>query len=73
MNSVHLYISEDLDAEHVQALKTDLLIDPWVSHVEISERFPHDLLVEYEQHHLTLLAIMRKLNGRGVHADVTAC
>jgi len=73
MNTVHIYISEALDNRHVQELRHDLLDTPWVNDVEISAQSPHDMLVEYQQEHITPMAILRKLNRYGVHTDVTAC
>ncbi len=72
MNSVHIFISEHLDARRLRDLRADLMAMGHVNDVEIAEGAPHDLVVEYEPD-VSPMAIVRRLARNGVHGDVTVC
>jgi hypothetical protein len=38
--------------------------------VEVNARTPHDMLVEFEEHHISPMAILRELSRHGIHADI---
>lgn len=72
MHTLCIHIDETQDAAAVDALKAELLRLPYVTHVEMSPREPHDVLVEFEPHHEVPMAVLGKLSSRGLHSDVTS-
>ena len=70
MNTVYIHIDETLDTDTFHKLKDELLHVPYVSNVEMNLSNPHDLLVEYEEHHNTPIHILQALSSRGLHSDI---
>lgn len=73
MNTVYIHIDENLDADRLHELKSVMRSLPHVSNVEINAAMPHDMLVEFEEHHNTPMAIISRLSRYGLHSDITAC
>jgi len=73
MSTVHIFITEHLDSGRVRDLRADLMAMRNVSDVELADGAPHDLLVEYEAHTVSPMAIVQRLARHGVHSDITAC
>jgi hypothetical protein len=73
MSTVHIFITEHLDSGRMRDLRADLMAMRNVSDVELADGAPHDLLVEYEAHTVSPMAIVQRLARHGVHSDITAC
>lgn len=72
MSTVYIHIEESLSAEQMRDLKEELLHIPHVSHVEMTPRLPHDLLVEFEAHHNVPIQILHKIEQHGLHPDIVS-
>ena len=72
MHTIYLHIDEDLDETRLRSLSNELKSVNHIIDVEINSRTPHDMLVEFEEHHISPMAILRELNRHGVHADITS-
>lgn len=70
MHTIQVYIDETLDAQGLAELRNSLLAMPHVEHVALNAGAPHDMLVEYEEHHVQPMDIVNTLQQRGVHPDV---
>lgn len=70
MHSIQVYIDEELDINSLQDLKAMMMNLPHVTNVEINEKTPHDVLVEYEEHFNIPMLVMDKLHHRGLHPDI---
>ena len=70
MHTLYIHIDETQNAAAIEALKAELLRLPYVTHVEMSPREPHDVLVEFEPDHEVPMAVLSKLSSRGLHPDV---
>ena len=69
MHTVHIHIDETLGGAQLQSL----MHRPHVANVLFSERSPHDLLVEYDEHHIHPMDILNNIAYAGLHTDVTYC
>ncbi len=70
MHTIYIHIDEDLGEESMRSLSNELMGMEHIVDVEINARTPHDMLVEFEEHHISPMAILRELTKRGVHADI---
>ncbi|MGI9320478.1 MAG: hypothetical protein ACR2O5_03620 [Thiogranum sp.] len=70
MHTIYIHIDENLDEAHMRSLSNDLKGVNHIVDVEINARTPHDMLVEFEEHHISPMAILRELSRHGVHADI---
>ncbi len=70
MHTIYLRIDEDLGEQGMQALQAELKEIGHITDVEVHQNTPHDMLVEFEEDYISPMAILRKLNQRGVHADI---
>ena len=73
MNSINIYIGETLDVDQLAQLRADLAGVPHVTHVAVNPAQPHELLVEYEEHHNLPVKILNHLEKAGLHADIQYC
>jgi hypothetical protein len=73
MHTIQVYIDDTLDERQLAQLREKLLQIPHIKYVGLNPRLPHHLLVEYEQHHVMPMDIVRTLHGHGMHPDVIAC
>lgn len=73
MHTVHIHIDERLGAAQLESLQQALMHRPHVANVSFSDRTPHDLLVEYDQHHIHPMDILHNIAYTGLHTDVTPC
>lgn len=73
MQTVHIHIDETLGAAQLQNLEQALMHRPYVANVMVSEKSPHDLLVEYDQRHIHPMDILSNIAYAGLHTDVTYC
>ena len=70
MHTIYIHIDEELGQEGLRKLKDDLLKQAHITDVEVSDKTPHDLLVEFEEDHVTPMAILREIGRQGLHADI---
>ena len=70
MHTIYIHIDENLGEEGLRSLSNDLMGMEHIVDVEINDKTPHDMLVEFEEHHISPMAILRELTKHGVHADI---
>ncbi len=70
MHTIYMHIDENLDETRLRSLSNELKGMEHIVDVEVNARTPHDMLVEFEEHNISPMAILRELNRRGVHADI---
>ena len=70
MHTICIHIDEDLDEAGMSSLSNDLRSVNHIVDVEVNARTPHDMLVEFEEHHISPMAILRELSRHGIHADI---
>jgi len=70
MHTIYLRIDDDLDATGMNTLKEGMRGVAHITDVEINARTPHDMLVEFEEEHISPMAILKELGRRGVRADI---
>lgn len=70
MHTVYIHIDEDLDSDAMRSLQGDLSQLHHVSDVEVNEKTPRDILVEFDEAHTSPMAILRELGRHGLHADI---
>jgi len=70
MHAVYIHIDETLGEAGMRTLQGKLEGIDHITDVEINARTPHDLLVEFEEQHISPMAILRELSRNGVHADI---
>lgn len=73
MNVINIHIDETLDAGQLDALKEELVHVPHVANVELSPTVPHELMVEYEEHHNIPVRLLNRLSRHGLHPDIQYC
>ena len=72
MHAIYIHIDENLDEAGMRSLSDDLKDVNHIVDVEINARTPHDMLVEFDEHHISPMAILRELSRHGVHADIVS-
>ncbi len=70
MHTIQVYIDETLDAKKLDELRKTLLSLPYVENVAMNTKTPHDVLIEYEEHHVMPMQIVEAMNRKGVHTDI---
>ncbi|MGD8783818.1 MAG: hypothetical protein PVG75_05245 [Thioalkalispiraceae bacterium] len=70
MNSVQLYIEEDLDEKTIANIKSMLMAIEHVVDVEISNKSPHEFVIDFEEHHNMPMRIIESLKEQGYHPDI---
>jgi len=70
MNSIQLYIEEDLDKDAIFNIKNLLLEIEHVVDVEISSQSPHEFVVDFDEHHNLPMKIVETLKDKGYHPDI---
>lgn len=70
MHTIYLRIDQDIDEARMHWLKEELSGVGHITDVEIHARTPRDMLVEFEEAHISPMAILHKLGGFGVRADI---
>lgn len=73
MNIVCIHIDEILDNKDVSLIKQELTVVPHIINVILNEAIPHDLTVEFEEHHNMPLKILDTLSKQGLHSDIQSC
>jgi hypothetical protein len=54
-------------------LYQELMTTPHVRNVELRVAKPHDMLVEFEEHHNMPMHLLEMLQQKGLHADIVGC
>jgi len=70
MHTVYIHIDETLDHDHLATLQTDLRKIDHIIGVEVNDKASHDVLIEFEEQHISPMAILEELSHQGVHADI---
>ena len=70
MHTIQVYIDETLDEQEQNALREELMAISHVQDVQMRGDTPHDLLVEFDEHHVHAMDIVDNLHRRGLHPDV---
>ena len=70
MNTVRIYIDENLDTARLKSLQQLLEGIPHVLDVEVSEKEPHELVVEYEERQNMPVKLIQVLREKGFHPDI---
>lgn len=73
MNIICIRIDDTLDASQIKDLMADLAHLPHVANVEMLATMPHELMVEYEEHHNVPIRLLSRLSKQGLHSDVQYC
>lgn len=70
MNTVRIYIDENLDTARLKSLKQLLEDIPHVIDVEISEKEPHEVVVDYAEQQNMPVKLIQILREKGFHPDI---
>jgi hypothetical protein len=70
MNTVRIYIDETLDTSRQQGLKQLIKDIPHVLDVAVSDREPHEVVVEYEEQQNMPVRLIEVLRKQGYHPDI---
>jgi len=70
MNSIQLYIDENLDEQSIARIKALLMEIEYVKDVEISSQSPHEFVIDFEEHHNMPMIIIDALKAEGYHPDI---
>ncbi len=70
MHAIQVHIDETLDASALREVADSLRAIPHVEQVACDSHAPHELLVEYDEHHVQPMDIVSTLQQRGLHPDV---
>ncbi len=73
MHSINIHIDETIDRRQRVSLFQELMTAPHINNVELHDGRPHDMLVEYEEHHDMPMQLLQMLKHRGLHADIVGC
>jgi hypothetical protein len=73
MNTVNIRIDESITNQDMGELFRELMTTPHVRNVEVHSAQPHDMLVEFEEHHNMPMHLLEMLQRRGLHADIVGC
>jgi hypothetical protein len=73
MHSINVHIDETMNDKAIDGLRRQLLDEPHVRHVEMRTERPHDMLVEFEEHHDVPMHVLEMLKHQGLHADIVGC
>lgn len=70
MNTVRIYIDENLDTSHLHGLKQMIEAIPHVVDVEVSDKEPHEVVVDYEEQKNMPVKLIELLRNQGYHPDI---
>lgn len=70
MNTVRIYIEENLDAKRLKSLKQLIQKIPHVLDVEFSAQEPHEVVVEFEEQQNMPVKLIEVLRRQGYHPDI---
>ena len=67
MHTVYIHIDESLGENGMRLLQDELRSVNYITDVEVHGKTPHDLLVEFEEDHISPMIILKKLGEYGLH------
>lgn len=70
MNTVRIYIDENLDTARLKGLKQLIEDIPHVVDVAFSEKEPHEVVVDYEEQQNMPVKLIEVLREKGFHPDI---
>lgn len=70
MNTITIYIDENLNAQAIEQLKNEMMALPHVVDVESPRMDEHDLTVEYEPNCSIPRKVLQWLRSKGLHPDI---
>ncbi len=70
MNSIQLYIEENLDEKNIELIKKMLMEIEYVKDVEISRQSPHEFVIDFDEHHNMPMKVIEALKAEGYHPDI---
>lgn len=73
MHSISVHVDETMKSSDIDNLRQRLLQEPYVTNVEMRTEMPHDMLVEFEEHHDIPVHVLEMLKEQGYHADIVGC
>lgn len=73
MHAINIHIDESINHNEMGELYRELMTTQFVRNVELHEGRPHDILVEFEEHHDMPVHVLDVLHNHGLHADIVGC
>lgn len=73
MHTINIHIDETIGRQNMGSLYRELMSTPHVRNVELREAQPHDMLVEFDEHHNMPMHLLGVLQQHGLHADIVGC
>lgn len=73
MHTVNFHIDETITLREMNDLYQQLMTTPHVHHVELHQKHPHEVMVEFEEHHNMPMHLLAMLQQHGLHADIVGC
>jgi hypothetical protein len=73
MHAISVHIDENVSGNEVNGLRQEMLSAPHVRNVEMRAEQPHDMLVEFDEHHNVPMSVLHILQSHGLHADIVGC
>ncbi len=73
MHTVNIHIDESISRGDMNELYQTLMTTPHVCNVEVRVAKPHDMLVEFEEHHNMPMHLLETLQQHGLHANIVGC
>lgn len=73
MHTISVYIDETVNTIEVDGLRQEMMSAPHVKNVELRPEKPHDMLVEFDEHHNVPMNVLDILKSHGLHADIVGC
>jgi len=73
MHAINIHIDETVSGNEVSGLCQEMLSAPHIRHVEMRSDHPHDMLVEFDEHHNVPMNVLEILRSHGLHADIVGC
>ncbi len=70
MNTIRIYIDESLDNSRLQSIKQAIESIPHVLDVEVSEKDPHEVVVDYDEQQNMPVKLIEALRKQGYHPDI---
>ncbi len=70
MHTIYIRIDEDLGEYDMGAVRDNLRSIGHVTDVEMDAGSSHNMLIEFEEEHVSPIAILRQLQRHGIHADI---
>ena len=70
MNTVRIYIDENLDTSNLRDIKQMIEAIPHVVDVEVSDKEPHEVVVDYEEQKNMPVKLIEVLRQQGYHPDI---